>query len=77
MGLLKTNKVADLKKESEGCFNIFKQTVSNLSNVNTKIEAEMITRNEQLAKIQAEQAELQMTKESNTRLIGKIEDFLA
>lgn len=70
------NKIEELRQESNSIFNVFKQTLSGLTENNSKVDEEISQREEKIEMLQQENLALELIKQDNDKLISKISDFL-
>lgn len=78
MDIFKTKLSTDeqLKQESSKIQNIFQDTANQLIAVNSKIEAEVESKQSQIEALLASQKDLQDTQAKNEKLASKINSFL-
>ena len=63
---IKTDPLIQLEQESEGAVNIFIETMEKLEIVNEKIDTEVLTRNNKVAKLIEENSHLSERKRKNS-----------
>jgi hypothetical protein len=69
--------VQSLQQESQGILNVFEKTKSDLENVNGRINNQFESRRIEIQRLLDEQAQLEVQKTQNTKVINKISEFLA
>ena len=76
LDIFQKNSVAGLQSKSEKIFNVFTQTVQDLTSVNNDVEQAMNQRQQEIERIQAEHNSLHSIKASNQKMIDKINTFI-
>ena len=76
MGLFTADKIEEIKKKSANALSVFRKTVSDLVEVNSAIESEIKSRDEEIVVLQKECGTLNEVKQENTQFIVKINEFL-
>jgi Sec-independent protein translocase protein TatA len=76
MGLFTTDRIEEIKKKSANALSVFRKTVSDLAEVNSAIESEIKTREQEIVVLQTECETLTTVKQENTQFIVKINEFL-
>lgn len=70
------NSVSALKIKSDNIFNVFKNTMNDLSKVNSEIAQQVKTREDQINSLQEEVTTLVTIKTNNEKMVNKIQNFL-
>lgn len=76
MRLFTADKIEEIKKKSANALSVFRKTVSDLAEVNSAIESEIKSREEEIVVLQKECGTLNEVKQENTQFIVKINEFL-
>lgn len=76
MNLLNTDQVKALQKQSNDELNIFTKTMERLESINRKISFARASRLEKIDTLHQENQALSDTQERNSKLLGKLKDFL-
>lgn len=76
MGLFTADKIEEIKKKSANALSVFRKTVLDLAEVNSAIESEIKSREEEIVVLQKECGTLNEVKQENTQFIVKINEFL-
>ena len=76
MGLFTADKIEEIKKKSANALSVFRKTVSDLVEVNSAIESEIKSKEEEIVVLQKECGTLNEVKQENTQFIVKINEFL-
>jgi len=70
------NSVNALKVKSDNIFNVFKNTMNDLSKVNSEIAQQVKSREDQINSLQEEVTTLVTIKTNNEKMVNKIQNFL-
>lgn len=70
------NSVKALQTKSDNIFNVFKNTMNDLSKVNSEIAQQVKTREDQINSLQEEVTTLVTIKSNNEKMVNKIQNFL-
>ncbi len=76
MRLFTADKIEEIKKKSANALSVFRKTVSDLVEINSAIESEIKTREDEIVVLQKECGTLNEVKQENTQFIVKINEFL-
>lgn len=74
--LLNSNSVDRLQSKSDGILNVFRETVNELSLVNSQINEEIKFREEEIKRLTSDKLKLSDNRISNEKVINKINSFL-
>lgn len=74
--MFEVDKVKKLENKSTKILSIFTSTVQDLYGVNTEVEDEIYNREEAIKQLNEEKIALNATKDINTKMINKINQFL-
>ena len=70
------NKSAKIAARSSAVFARFQKDITELESINVAADAETEALNIKMQEIENQQAQIKFTKESGTKLIGKLKEFL-